>query len=155
MIKLVTGISDEHLERLYQSEEIKRTGDDFRSAEPIDHPLVNYYSVFQAKTFLGAFICVQFSRVEVELHSLLLHCSVKFSRKAMKLMLNTIFSDVSVSRVTGWIRSDYKTIINHGLKLGFVVEGVKRCGAVKDGKNMDVVLMGMTRDDWEKLVWVL
>ena len=150
MVTLVAGISDEHLEKLYQAEEIKNTGDDFRSAEPIDHPLVSYYSVFQAKTFLGAFLCVQFSRVEVELHSLLLHTSVRFSRKAMKLMLNTIFSNKSVNRVTGWIRSDYKTIINHGLKLGFLKEGVKRYGAVKNGKNLDVVLMGMTRDDWEK-----
>lgn len=148
-VELKEGITEKDKRILYSDPLILRTGDDNHSAQPIDHPLLKYVSVFVGGDFVGAYILIEFSHCEREAHCFLLKSAVRFSHEISRLFLAHVFNDDDVTRLTGWVRDDLVEAINHNKKMGFVIEGRKRDSVRLDGKLRDLVLMGITRKDWE------
>lgn len=148
-IRLEEGITPENLECLYNDPLVQRLRDDLRPMTPIDHPLLTYISVFKGDEFLGAYILIRFSVYECEVHSLLRKSSTKYSKEISEIFLYFVFNNFPVLRITGWIREDLIMAINHCKKYGFRVEGRKRHATLVGGIPKDIVLVGLTRKDWE------
>lgn len=153
MIEIINGISDADLDRVYSDSYCTKGGDDENELSPVDHPLVDYWSVYVADNFAGAFLTVRHSKWEVELHSLLMRDFVLWSRDAIREMAETIFSDADVARITAMIQRDLVTVRNTVIKCGFVCEGAKRDAISWHGKMQDMVIYGMTRKDFYEHHW--
>lgn len=149
-IRLVEDIRSEHLNQLYSDPLILRIGDDAHPARPIDDPLLSYVSVFQDDIFLGAYIVIDFSDYECEVHNLLLKVATVHLDVITKAFLNFVFARRNILRITAWIREDLKKSMNNACKHGFIVEGIKRNAVTVDGKPKNLIMAGLIREDWER-----
>ena len=147
------GISQQHLLEVYQDPYIARVGHDHRPAAPIEHPNAIYLSAWIGNSFAGAFLVIQQSDVELELHALLKKSALKHSRELGFACLAWAFTQ-PILRVTAYIIQGLETTKNYCLKLGFKDEGCRRSACVQNGVIKDVYMLGMTRQEWGAL-WVL
>lgn len=145
------GISAENLAALYADPLILRTGDDEHPAVPVEHELAEYWSVFDGEQFVGAYLVIDYSAYEWEVHTLLQKAATRISREAGRRMLDILFEDPVKQRVTGWVRGDIRTAINLCLKLGLIVEGIKLDAVQVDGEPLPLIMMGVTRSKWESM----
>lgn len=120
---------------------------DNRLPSPIINPLVEYISCFNNNDFLGCFMKIKFSDIEIEGHSLLLQKGIKHSRKLLKLFMNLCFDD-RIERMTTFIPEDLPKTINFCLKANWKIEGIKRNSYLRNGKLKNIVIMGITRKDF-------
>ena len=119
---------------------------DNRPITPITNPLVEYISCFNNNEFLGCFISISQSDIEIEGHSLLLKKGIKHSRKLLKLFMNLCFSE-NIERMTTYIPEDLPQVINYCLKANWQIEGIKRNCFFRNGKLKNIVIMGITRKE--------
>lgn len=152
MIELTEGITDENLAALYADPLISRIGDDDQPAVPVSHPLLKYLSAWVCGQFVGAYIVIEFTAREYEIHSLLMRNATRHSRELGRLVLGWAFRHESIMRVTGYIREGINSAVNHCLKMGFTYEGFRRSALMVDGKPRGVHILGMTREEWSKTV---
>lgn len=151
MIALTEGITEANLADLYADPLIARIGDDDQPAAPVSHPLLKYLSAWVCGQFVGAYIVIEFTAREYEIHSLLMRKATRHSRELGRLVLAWAFGHESVMRVTGYIREGIDSAVNHCLKMGFVYEGFRRNALLVDSKPHGIHILGMTRDDWRAL----
>lgn len=151
MVRIERGIDPAILVDLYADPLIQRVGDDLHPAGPVDHELAEYVSVFNDDEFVGAFLVIDFSAYEYEVHVLLQKSATKASREACRLLLDMLFSDENKQRVTGWVGAHIPTSVNYCKRMGLEVEGQKRNAIRIDGVPMDVVMVGITREKWYEL----
>lgn len=126
----------------------ERLSTDFSHPAFRQHPLISYCAAYVDGRFVGVFLAVKFSAVEVEVHALLFREAARASRELGRAFLQLAFADPLVQRVSTYVFSNLKTARNWLLKLGFEYEGCKRDAARKIGRPLDVWVFGMTRKDW-------
>lgn len=142
------GITKGHLLELYSDPYITQVGHDHRQASHIKHPAVQYLSAWHGGEFAGAFMCIHFSPLELELHALLKKQSLPVSRQLGRECLGWAF-EKPIARVTAYVIDGLDTAKNYCLKLGFKNEGYRRDACSKNGVLKGVHVLGMTRADWE------
>jgi len=145
------GITQEHLQEVYSDPYISRVGHDHRPAAPISHPLVTYLSATINGKFAGAFMAIQQTSLELELHSLLKKSALPHSRALGQEFLKWAFESRPILRVTAYIIEGLESAKNFCLKLGMQLEGFRRDVCVQNGMVKGVYILGMTRQDWRKL----
>lgn len=150
MVRLEVGISPENLAKLYSDDFVRRIADDDMAFEPVFHPLAQYLSAFNGAEFIGAYLVIRFCDTEYEAHTLLLPSSRKYCRELGGKLLAWVFDHPRVLRLTGLVRADLKTAINHCRKMGFTHEGTKRDAVAVNGVPTAVEIYGITRKDWRK-----
>lgn len=148
MLRLTEGISPENLAFLYLDPLIARTGDDYSKACPVFHPLAVYLSAWVGDLFVGAYLVIRFSDTEYEAHSFLRATATKHSRALGKLLLEWVFANPGVLRLTGYIREGLESARNHCLKMGFSLEGFRRDALLLNGKPCGIYVMGITKNEW-------
>ena len=155
MICCVTeGITAEQLAEVYADPYIQRLSHDYGAAAPITHPLVTYLSAWVDGDFAGAFMAIEYSDTETELHSLLLRRALKSSRPLGHACINWAFTDSPiVQRVTAYVFESMLTARNYCLRLGFRIEGFRRDAFSYNGAPEGVWVLGITRPEWEAMSW--
>lgn len=141
-------ITTEQLTTLYSDPYIMKAFKiDNKTPEPILHPLVTYYTAFKDKEFMGAFIHIQQSQYDAELHIMLLKKAITHSREFGRMMIEESFKDKDVLRITAPAYGDLHTAMNYAIKLGFNLEGIKKDVALRDGKTINEYIYGITRGE--------
>ena len=150
MVKLavIEGITEEHLSQVYSDPYITKVGHDLRPASPIHHPLVTYLSAWVDGIFVGAFMIVMQTSVDVEVHALLHRKALPHSRQLGRECLSWIFSIAGILRITAMVIEGLESAMNYSLKIGFKYEGFKRDVCTQNGEIKGVHILGMTRRDW-------
>lgn len=150
MVSVSEGITEGQLKQVYADPYIRRVGHDHRAAAPIYHPLVTYYSAYVGSEFVGAFMAIRDTAVELSLHALLHKSAIQHSRELGREFLRLVWQQPAILRVTAYIISGLESAKNYCLKLGFQYEGCRRCACLQGGIVRDVHILGMTREDWSK-----
>jgi len=114
-------------------------------AKIIKHPLAKYYGAYIGNELYGAFLIIQFSKNEIEIHSYLLKKAIRYSREFGKMIINKCFQNSNITRLTAWIYEDLIKAQNYVKKLGFELEGVKRNATYRKGKLTNVLLYGRSK----------
>jgi len=144
------GITEDHLQEVYSDTYITKVGHDHRPAAPIHHPLVTYLTATVDGKFSGAFMAIQQTSVELELHSLLKKSAVPHSRRLGREFLRWAFESRPILRVTAYIIEGLESAKNYCLKLGMKLEGFRRDACVQSGHVKGLYILGMTRQDWSQ-----
>jgi len=147
---VTVGITEQHLMEVYSDPYITKVGHDHRPAAPIQHSNATYLSAWVDGKFSGAFIAIRQSAVELELHALLKKSALKESRTLGLAFLAWAFAQ-PILRVTAYIIEGLESAKNYCIKLGFKVEGCRRCACVQKGIVKDVYVLGMTRQEWSAI----
>jgi RimJ/RimL family protein N-acetyltransferase len=71
-----------------------------------------------------------------------------YGTQALKILLYFAFYDLNLNRIFLQVFQDNITALKVYSKIGFVKEGVLRQSAYIDGKYIDVIIMGILRDDY-------
>lgn len=150
-IAINEGVSERLLLDLYSDPYITRVGHDHRPAAPISHPLVTYLSASVNGEFVGAFMAIQQTAVEIDLHALLKKSAVLHSRKIGKEVIRWAFESRPILRITAYVIEGLESAKNYCLKLGMTMEGFRRDACVQHGKIKGVYILGMTRAEWGRL----
>lgn len=138
------------INEIYNSEYIiSCIGYDSCSPSYINHPLAKYISAWCNELFLGLILCVRYNQYEIEMHSLLKKESIPYSREIGKIIIDKMFSDQEVIRITAPVQGDLKSTMNFLEKIGFVKEGIKKDAIIKKGIITDMYIYGITRLQWE------
>ncbi len=132
---------------IYSDPYIKQISHDHREANIIVHPNVTYLAAKVNNEIVGAFLAIKLNPTDIELHSLLTKKAIKHSRELGKLCIDWAFSFKDVQRVTANVMQGLEKAKNYCLKLGFIYEGTKRNACLKDGKLIDLHILGITRQD--------
>ena len=150
MLQLTEGITGWHLSQVYSDPYIVGAiQQDGRPAKPVSHPCAVYLSAFLDDRFLGAFLAIRFSKHEMELHSLLHRDALKHSRELGRQVIEWSF-DHDIQRITAYVIDGLHKAANYCRRLGFVDEGRRRHACMKNGHPTDVLILGLTRQDWRK-----
>lgn len=149
-ISVSEGITEENLMDVYSDPYIAKIGHDHRPAAPIVHPLVTYLTASIGGKFAGAFMAIQQTSVELELHSLLKKSALSHSRLLGREFLRWAFESRPILRVTAYIIEGLESAKNYCLKLGMKLEGFRRDACVQNGVVKGLYILGMTRQDWRK-----
>ena len=151
---ITEGITAEHLIEVYADPYVQALSHDYGAAAPINHPLVTYLSAWADGDFAGAFMAIEYSDTETELHALLLRRALKHSRDLGRDCINWSFNDSPiVQRVTAYVFESMLTARNYCLRLGFQIEGFRRQAFSYRGAPEGVWVLGMTRSEWEAKSW--
>lgn len=143
------GISVEQLVELYSDPFVARIAHDHRSHYPVFSPTATYVCAWVNGVFVGAFLAIAVSDIELDVHVLLRKSAVKHSRELGQAFLQWCFARPGVLRLTGYIPDWIPTARNHCEKMGFKYEGTRRCALVKNGEPRGLWIMGLLRDEWE------
>jgi len=117
---------------------------------PIEHPLAKYISAWHKDTFLGLILCVRYNQYEIEMHSLLKKESIPYSREIGKLIIEEMFSDKDVLRITAPVQGNLISTMNFLEKIGFVKEGIKKDAIIKKEIVTDMHIYGITKTKWKE-----
>jgi len=71
-----------------------------------------------------------------------------YGTQALKLLLYFAFYDLNLNRIFLQVFQDNIAALKVYSKIGFLKEGVLRQSAYIDGKYIDVIIMGLLRDDY-------
>lgn len=74
-----------------------------------------------------------------------------YGSRAMRLMLQHGFETLNLNRVALDVYSSNPRAIRSYEKVGFIHEGRKRQAMYKNGHFVDVLVMSVLRDEWEKV----
>jgi hypothetical protein len=116
----------------------------------INHPLAKYYSAWNNKEFLGLILCVRYNKFEIEMHSLLKKESIPHSREIGKLIIEEMFNNEDVLRITAPVQGNLKSTMNFLEKIGFVKEGIKKDAIIKKAIVTDMYIYGITKKHWKE-----
>ena len=73
-----------------------------------------------------------------------------YGTDAMRVLVNYGFNMLNLNRISLKVFSFNKRAIRSYEKVGFTVEGTLREEIYKDGKYVDVLVMGLLRNEWGK-----
>ena len=146
-LRLASNITEENLNTIYSSPYIVGA---IKSNTPVNNPLAKYISAFIDNEFLGCFLTINFSKHEIEIHSLLLEKALPYSRELGRMILSKCFNENDIMRITAPIRETSHTVKNYVKKLGFKLEGIKRNATIENDKPISVEYYGLLRGE---LVW--
>lgn len=152
-IRLSEGISPEHLVDIYTDKFISRIAHDLRPHYPVFSEHAVYVSAFVDGKFVGAYLAIESTQIELEVHSLLKKTATPYSRELGRAFLLWCFSKPYIRRLTGYILEGFESARNHCLKMGFTLEGVKRNAFLISGKPRNVYIMGILREELEAQTW--
>lgn len=152
VVVVTEGASTEQLVEVYTDPYIARVAQDHRPHRPIFNTGAVYLAAWVNGRFAGLFLAIQHSMIEMELHSLLKRWAIPYSRDLGRQFLAWAFSHPDLLRVTAPIIEGLESAKNYCLKLGFVVEGVRRNATTHQGKIKNVHILGMLREEWEAQV---
>lgn len=149
-IKITEGISEEHLADIYSDPYILRAiNNDYSPSGPVIHPLIRYFSTWIDGSFSGAFVVVEFSWVEWDLHSLLKKSAIKHSRALGRAFINHVFSiNTELLRLTAYVIEGLESARNYCLRLGFKYEGTRRSAFLVNGEPKDCYILGLLKSEW-------
>jgi hypothetical protein len=137
---------------IYSDPYISKIGHDHRPASIVVHPRVVYLSAKINDKIVGAFLAIRQTATDMHLHSLLKKEALPKSRELGKMCIDWAFSsNKEIQRVTANIIEGLEQAKNYCLKLGFVYEGRLRKAIAKDGKKLDIHILGITREEWSEL----
>lgn len=114
----------------------------------IDHPLASYWGAYVDAELAGVFLAVRFTQWEIEAHVAILREHVRHSRALAALFLSRCFEDEEVGRVTAYVMDTLPSAANFCRKLGFADEGRRHHAWRRDDEWRDVLILGLTRQDW-------
>lgn len=63
-------------------------------------------------------------------------------------LLDHAFNEAGLEKLNCEVLASNPTVVKLHRRFGFTQEGVRRQNILKDGERMDVVLLGITRDEW-------
>lgn len=148
MLALTVGVTQDNLNKVYSDPYItSRISHEDRAPEPVIHPLVTYLSAWVNNIFAGCFMVIKYTEIEYEVHSLLFREYLSVSRDLATMFIEWCFSH-PIERLTAYIIDGLNTAINFCLKLGFKREGARRNACKQNGQLKDVIILGLTREDW-------
>jgi len=150
MVRVTEGVRDDDLKALYRDPYISRVGHDYRPASPIDHPLVTYLSAWVDDVFVGAFMAIQQTAIEIEVHALLKRKAIMRSRELGMAFIDWCFTK-PIERITAWVIEGLESAKNYCLRLGFTFEGVRRSACIQNGSLKNLYMLGMTRQQWSDI----
>jgi RimJ/RimL family protein N-acetyltransferase len=126
-----------------------RLARDGGTTDYVDHPLLTYHAAYVGDRLAGVFIAVRFTTWEVEVHVALLPWAVWHGRTLGRMFLAQMFDDPDVMRVTANVMSTLPSAANYCRRLGFRDEGRRREAFRAGGVLADVIVLGLTRGEWE------
>ena len=65
-------------------------------------------------------------------------------------MLDYAFNEAGIEKLNCEVLETNPTVIKMHQKFGFELEGVRRKNILKDGSRIDVVLLGITKEEWKE-----
>jgi len=145
---LTLGISQQHLDEIYQDPYITSPFHDNMQHQPVFVPNSFYLSAWVNDEFAGAFLMFKYSEAEMEVHSLLKRSFVKKTRTLGKELIKWVFDFEHVLRLSTYIPSDMPSVMNYVEKIGFIPEGIKREVSTKNGSFINNHIYGITRTDY-------
>lgn len=143
-------ITPAQIAAVYSDPYVSRIGHDHRPAEPIYHPLAQYLAATVDGRFVGAFLTIRKTALDMEWHCLLHRAALPWSRVLGRCFLQWAF-DQGVLRVSAPIIEGLESARNYGFRLGLQQEGVMRDACMQNGILKSVYLLAITRQDWEKI----
>jgi len=145
------NVTSEMIEETYSDKYILSCIEyDYGTPSYINHPLAKYYSAWYKEEFLGLILCVRYNKYEIEMHSLLKKESIQYSREIGKLIIEEMFSDKDVLRITAPVQGNLKSTMNFLEKIGFVKEGIKKDAIIKKEIVTDMHIYGITKTQWKE-----
>lgn len=151
MIEILPDPGNDLLNTLYSNRYISRIAHDDRCLGIIDHPAARYYGCYIDGIFVGAFLIIKQSSVEVDMHALLYRSAIYQSRVLGKMMLAKLFDNPNLNRVTAYIIQGLESAANYARKIGFKDEGVRHQACLVNQQLRDIYMLGIIREDWNKL----
>jgi hypothetical protein len=149
-IRFELGLSDENAEALFSDPLIARLGGDDNPVRPMFQDYWYYASCFWEDVFVGAFLIIDFSPYEKEVHVFLQRKAAPIAPILFQHGIWSLFQDPLTQRITGWVPEFLPDSIHKNeSRLGFKIEGRKRAAGRRNGIPYDIILMGLTREDWE------
>ncbi len=64
-------------------------------------------------------------------------------------LLDHAFDGAGLEKLNCEVLQSNTAVISMHEKFGFVIEGIRRQNILKDGKRLDVVMLGITQDEWK------
>lgn len=153
-VEMRFGLTPAEAAVLYAAPEIQKLGNDAESPSYVDHPAVRYLAVRAGGEFLGAYQFVEATAYEIEIHRLMLNCSVRYSDAIAEGMHRAAFADPRVLRLSARVRDCWRTAVNHAVKHGWTVEGYKPSVVIDGGVIYGEFVLGFLRSAWEARQWV-
>lgn len=153
MLELKHLTDKAQLKEVYRLPEVQRIGHDYRAPNPIEHPNVAYIGAYRNGEFVGAFMAVSHSPIEIELHALLTKKATHSALRLGRMIITLAFENPMIQRVTALVREGLDSVCDYCLRLGFKLEGILRSACQINGKLLGVCVLGMTRSDWEGASW--
>jgi hypothetical protein len=121
---------------------------DGRSPCYLASPAVSYLAAYVGDDLAGVFIAGRIGSYEVEAHVALYRSGTRHGRPLAALFLARAFADPTVLRVSAPVLASLPSSVNFCRRLGFVQEGVKRAACLRDGVPTDLIMFGLTREEW-------
>jgi len=121
---------------------------DDREPGYVEHPALTTYLATIDDAAAGVFLAIRLSRWEVEAHVAILPSYVRRARDLCRLFLKQAFAPSDVQRVTAPVLATLPSAANLCRRLGFLDEGVRRAACRINGYPVDVLQLGLTRNDF-------
>ncbi|MFD2644193.1 UDP-4-amino-4,6-dideoxy-N-acetyl-beta-L-altrosamine N-acetyltransferase [Pseudomonas japonica] len=64
-------------------------------------------------------------------------------------LLDHAFNEAGLEKLNCEVLASNEAVVKMHRKFGFALEGVRRQNILKDGARLDVVLLGITREEWQ------
>lgn len=125
-----------------------RLAHDDRAPGHIDHPAVSYFGAWVNGELKGVFICIRVTSCDVEVHAALKREAMPLGRAFGRMLLQRLFADPRLLRVTAHVLASLPTAVNYCRKLGFSVEGVRRDACLQKTSPVAVITLGCRRADF-------
>ena len=153
VVAVTEGASTEQLVDVYSDPFVARIAHDHRKHYPVFSPVATYLSAWVDGRFVGLYLAITASEIELDVHVMLKKKAARHSRALGAEFLAWCFSNSMIKRLTGYIPDWIPAARNHSEKMGFKYEGVRRHAHIKDGQPRDLWIMGLLREEWEAQKW--
>jgi hypothetical protein len=141
----------EEVNSIYNADGIAaRVGHDHRKAEYIAHPAVRYFGAYVEGKLVGAFVRIESTWVEVEVHAALTRAAIAHSRTLGREFIALMFSDPAIHKLSAPVFEGLESAANYCKRLGFKTEGFRRDCFMRGGKLVGAHMLGLTRRDYER-----
>ena len=149
VVAVTEGASTEQLVEVYSDPFVARIAHDHRKHYPVFSPAATYLSAWVDGQFVGLYLAIKASEIELDVHVLLKKQATRHSRALGAAFLAWCFSNPMIIRLTGYIPDWIPAMRNHSEKMGFTYEGTMRNVQIKDGKPRGLWIMSLLREEWE------
>ncbi len=120
---------------------------DEREPGYIADPNLTYHVAREDGRIAGIFMAIRHTVWEVEVHAALAKWATRYGRDLGRMFLDVLWQEPDLMRVTAPVLSTLPSAANYCRRLGFRDEGVKRAACRIDGAVVNVVMLGMVREE--------